>query len=401
MTLQYLDTAIAFAVVLLGGSLLITVLNQMISALFAYRGANLLEGVRTLLTTIEPQLADKADVVARGILTQPIISDAMFAKCKDVPYLGLVTRRWQLATTITPEALAQGLRTVANELLAADPNTAALINNVIEASDPEAARKVRIVQAVFADLQPDYSVQVDKYLQQLGKSVQESVGKLEAFFHMAMDRAAQRFARHMRIWTVLLAVLLAFGAHLDSIELLGELWKNPTLRANLVASHEAILDQASVVLAVSEDGQPSGSPGVSPAILDAAWKKLLDKEKDVLGKQATSPPLVSLDETLKWLQTGLNVDDNEKQRLVAEYRSLVLAELQLQFEGIRQKLSDAGFQLIPSPYPGFHYKGTQNILGILITAALLSLGAPFWFNTLKALSNLRPLAATRQPSQPD
>jgi len=34
--------------------------------------------------------------------------------------------------------------------------------------------------------------------------------------------------------------------------------------------------------------------------------------------------------------------------------------------------------------------------GVLTTAALLSLGAPFWFNMLKQLTNLRPLLANKQ-----
>jgi hypothetical protein len=36
---------------------------------------------------------------------------------------------------------------------------------------------------------------------------------------------------------------------------------------------------------------------------------------------------------------------------------------------------------------------------LLVAAALLSLGAPFWFNILKTLSNLRPLVATREEKE--
>jgi hypothetical protein len=38
------------------------------------------------------------------------------------------------------------------------------------------------------------------------------------------------------------------------------------------------------------------------------------------------------------------------------------------------------------------------IPGILATAALLSMGAPFWFNLLKSLTNLRPVVANKQDS---
>ena len=37
--------------------------------------------------------------------------------------------------------------------------------------------------------------------------------------------------------------------------------------------------------------------------------------------------------------------------------------------------------------------------GVGVTAGLLSLGAPFWFNALKTLSNLRPILARQTSGQ--
>ena len=50
--LGQLDTFIAFAVVILGISLLITVLNQVVVALFGLRGSSLRWGLETLLEQI-------------------------------------------------------------------------------------------------------------------------------------------------------------------------------------------------------------------------------------------------------------------------------------------------------------------------------------------------------------
>ena len=36
---------------------------------------------------------------------------------------------------------------------------------------------------------------------------------------------------------------------------------------------------------------------------------------------------------------------------------------------------------------------------MLISGALLSLGAPFWFNSLKAMTNLRPIIASKQTDE--
>ena len=54
--LERLDTLIAFATVLLGVSLLVTILKQMIASLLGHRATYLKDGIEDLLTTIDPKL---------------------------------------------------------------------------------------------------------------------------------------------------------------------------------------------------------------------------------------------------------------------------------------------------------------------------------------------------------
>jgi hypothetical protein len=67
------------------------------------------------------------------------------------------------------------------------------------------------------------------------------------------------------------------------------------------------------------------------------------------------------------------------------------------FADLSDSFSKTGFQLLPDPYPrllgGQWSWPKRRLLGILVSAALLSLGAPFWFNQLKSLASLRPLLA--------
>jgi len=57
------------------------------------------------------------------------------------------------------------------------------------------------------------------------------------------------------------------------------------------------------------------------------------------------------------------------------------------------------FRLIPDPFPDPFYDyrttGWLHFWGVLATGMLVSLGAPFWFNALKTLCNLRPAVASR------
>ena len=57
------------------------------------------------------------------------------------------------------------------------------------------------------------------------------------------------------------------------------------------------------------------------------------------------------------------------------------------------------FNLLPALYLSPVYRGwfptRQPFWGIVASATLLSVGAPFWFNMLKTLSNLRPVVANK------
>lgn len=93
------------------------------------------------------------------------------------------------------------------------------------------------------------------------------------------------------------------------------------------------------------------------------------------------------------------------------------------FSDLQNKLAEAGFDLAPTPFwarwekesvPGwanwgllawipryfFHVFKFRHCLGILMTAGLLSLGAPFWFNLLKNLMSLRPAVANLIEKRP-
>jgi hypothetical protein len=86
------------------------------------------------------------------------------------------------------------------------------------------------------------------------------------------------------------------------------------------------------------------------------------------------------------------------------------------FRSLQATMNDAGFDLVPKPFLGRWDKEPvpywarsyppqlahflRHILGVLITVGLLTLGAPFWFNLLKNLMNLRPAVASLVEKRP-
>ncbi|MEA3211193.1 MAG: hypothetical protein QOE70_4250 [Chthoniobacter sp.] len=81
-----------------------------------------------------------------------------------------------------------------------------------------------------------------------------------------------------------------------------------------------------------------------------------------------------------------------------------LADRQQRFAVLKQQSDTSGLELVWPTFPeGWRDRLKQkNAWGILITVALLSLGAPFWYNVLRQMTNLRPMLATlveQRPSQ--
>jgi hypothetical protein len=120
--LQYLDIAIGFAVIMLGISLLITILNQIISSFLGYRGTNLLWGIKTLLNALEPSLStEKSEKMATDILKKSLVSGSIFTKySNEGGVLGWFKGRWKLASAITPQELVRGLISLAETMQTKD-----------------------------------------------------------------------------------------------------------------------------------------------------------------------------------------------------------------------------------------------------------------------------------------
>jgi len=58
-----------------------------------------------------------------------------------------------------------------------------------------------------------------------------------------------------------------------------------------------------------------------------------------------------------------------------------------------------GRDITVRPFHIVGYGYWQHLLGTAATMLLLSLGAPFWFNTLRQLSNLKPIVAQKMEAE--
>jgi hypothetical protein len=222
----------------------------------------------------------------------------------------------------------------------------------------ESQAKLRLIAHV-ADLFPAQQQQtiVDS-LANLGATVERATtlayDRFQRWFGSAQDRAEQWFQTHVRVVTIICSICAAFVLQLDTAEIFRQLRAEPKLVEALVKAAPGVVQKS------GEVAEPSQTPAS---------------------------------------------DAHERDRKKV-------------FTDLRNDLEEAGFDIVPRPFFGRWNKDPTptwaraayvprsvalvlaHLVGILATAGLLALGAPFWFNLLKNLMSLRPALATLIEKRP-
>lgn len=177
--------------------------------------------------------------------------------------------------------------------------------------------------------------------------------EIEAWFDASMDRVSGWYKRRVQIILLVIALAVAGITNADSFQVAKQLWSDPALRASLVAKSNQILQSGQPPTVAAGNGQTASAA----APVDACPPKSDPQTcvKDKFQAVATGfADVKDLDLPLGW--TDANTPDKAKE------------------------------------WPG-------KVLGLVLTALALSLGAPFWFDVLGKVSRLR--AAGAKPAGSD
>ena len=186
------------------------------------------------------------------------------------------------------------------------------------------------------------------------QALDQARAKVGTWFDDAMTRASgwyKRFAQRMALY---IGLALAFSMNVDSVQIASQLWREPTVRAVLVAQAGAM--------------QQSDLTAIAPNAIDEVYQ--------------------SLSLPVGWSTTKADVG------------------------------APCGLWMIGQPiHPSFPSKGecrqitnlpllndgwgwVVKLVGLLISGAAAAQGAPFWFDMLKRLINIRNTGAPPPPATP-
>jgi hypothetical protein len=385
----FLDTLIGFAVVMLGFSLIIMILNQAVAALWAHRGANLKWGLETLFRNIAPGargfpvLNAYAEWLAERTATHPLASDSLFSTVSDTAPSGILrfVRRWQFANAIKPDELRAILKNIVDFHPAVTPAAPAAIPATVRntSADPQG-----LPSPVLLLL----SVELNALL--------SSGSLLDDWFHRVNARVAQRFTMWMRVWTIVFSLVLAVGLNLDAVQLLTSLYKQGDVRAQLVGAAPQLSEAAKRII-------PAGATNS----VDAAQISTTNTYTDALNAAVTAAKLTPAPIPAKDIKDLKGVDGYLADKIAdAGQREKIKTAYQDNFEkafhatvssaaDVYSKFGNIKIDGIGwgTPWPESWCLRLERLAGVMASWLLLCLGAPFWFNTLNQLTSLRPATA--------
>ena len=338
--LNSLDVALGLIFVFLVISLIVMAINEWIAQLVALRSTTLKEGIQQLLSD------DSQDLAAK-LYAHPLIKSL----AQDGRFDRLIGR------TAAPSYISSHLFSAALLDLVAGTGTEGRTRTVAEirtAVDnlPAGPAKENLL-AVLHEVD-DQSVTARK--------------AIETWFDEAMDRVSGQYKRRIQIVTIALGFLITVLANADSFALTDHLVRNPATLAAIVALAQETAKNPDLATVVA------GQPGGSAATTSAGEGGNSSQEEGQATPEVDTGNLVG--------GASNSEADSDAGSALTPPERIQIAKLVEQTRTLHLPL---GWSETPEDLTGWGGK----VLGLVITAAAVSLGAPFWFDMLNKVVRIR------------
>ena len=340
--LTILDILLGLSVVMLIMSLVVTAVLGSLMGLLNQKGRNLREGLVNLLVQLNPSLSRvNARQLGQALLKHPLIADANNR-------MGHVIQRHEFAELLL--LLGSGKwKPDGNQGVDLALEARKLLSDTVQGLDPASAAtllgNVRASAINMLQSNPDLPEAQRRDRALLAEAKSTFTQNLFSLFDATIERAVTRFSFSARIYSILAAALVASATQFDTLYLINRLSMDESVRKQFV----------DLAIKTSQD----------PAVLEA-----VKKAKSAINEAAPSSTT-----------SELPASQPPTPAASPEFDTKPLA--QLRTLGI---------------FPPFAWT-FERILGILISIALLTFGAPFWYDALKNLIKLRSVLSRRDDQE--
>jgi hypothetical protein len=343
--MQVLDVAIGLFLMYLLFSLVCTAATELLSALFQIRAGMLRDKIKEMLGSAS------AGRLYEQLFIKPDKRNPSYVKAQDFS-LALLEVLSPSAPGSPPRAFLTLRSSVAGEYADAEAKLAGLAS----ARTPAEERLKRDAQARLRSIKAILALVDDS-----GRDMAKLKESIEHWFDSTMERLTGAYKRNAQVAIFVLGSLIVVGLNADTIAICRKLWTDTALRAALVSAATQVVQP------------PAG---------------------DSLAKTAQTPVAESLASA-----AGRSAGDS----LAKGAPVPTLTQLRKELEGIELPM---GWQFERKPAPGQTkppYRGWSfwllKVAGWIITALAISLGAPFWFDLLGRLVQVRSALKPRTAAE--
>lgn len=281
------------------------------------------------------------------------------------------------------DALSHGERG-APSYIPAQPFALALFD-LIAPSDGQTPQTLRTVRQSAEKLPQHLRKVLLPLIDDAGGDLKKAREKVENWYDQAMDRLTGVYKRWNMVILLCISFVVAAGLNADSWMLAKALYQNRTMRESVVAAADAYVKRSSA----GTDSKPSASQPATPALRGQ------EKLKEPTSQAATQTPPEEKEKLMEPAPRLTTTPSPQEQ--ITEIRK-AMDDLHLPIgwrkPTTRPAQSDpviGGADLMWPPRGTWDHLGwwIAKFFGLLFTAAALSLGAPFWFDTLNRFINFR------------
>ena len=217
----------------------------------------------------------------------------------------------------------------------------------------------------------------------LNSAKSDFLAKLNSWFDQTIDRVEEAFTSSSLFWSVLAALAIAFALQLDSLSILNRLGVNDSYRAALL--NEAAKYPELVTRITAAPGTSRGQGFDASGAAEATAKAVDAKAKETAAKAQSGDAAAK--SALPQVQ-----DVAVKARQVSDRMQVVENKDKSTQDAIMYIISTSEIIRLPD-YEHYWTQMRGAWPGVLLSAALLSLGGPFWYAMLKNLLKLRSVLA--------
>jgi hypothetical protein len=412
-----LEVAIGMALVYLLLSLFCTAINEAISGFLGLRAKNLEEGIRNLFTEGELKITTAASAnpagngsnseagYAAGYAGGPPTASASAPTTTVTKVVGLVDAVYQhgliqslyRSGTGIENAIARKVknlpsyipsRTFASALydllFPPEAASAAAPGAPAPAAAEAQAARLRSMLTSLENIQGNPAKQaIATLVKQADGDADKTRKAFERWYNDGMDRAAGWYKRRTQWALLAIGLAIAVVLNVDSIRVAEVLWTNPALRTYAVSLADKYAKE-NPVLPKSNSSQP-GNTNPAATTADAAGSNAGTSQAGGTTHTAPANPSSPQTDPMDYIRTlqSLNLPMGWNLADVTWIRKGTDNSI----AGLVHRIRRRGFCLA--------------LIGWFLTAVAMTLGAPFWFDTLNQFMVIRSTIKPEEKSQPE